>query len=114
MKLLKSVVCFATLAVAFASAADKYTITLSHPATVAGTPLKAGDYKVTVEGEKATISDGKNKVEAAVKVESADRKYNSTAVRYATSREQYMIDEIHVGGTKTKLIFDAGTQTAVR
>ena len=114
MKLLKAVVCFATVAVALASAADKYTITLSHPATVAGTALKAGDYKVSVDGEKATISNGKSSVETAVKVESADRKYSSTAVRYATSGEQYMIDEIHVGGTKTKLVFDSGSQTAVR
>jgi hypothetical protein len=114
MKLMKAVVCFATVAVAFASAADRYTITLSHPATIAGTPLKAGEYKVSVNGEKATISNGKSTVETAVKVESADRKYSSTAIRYATSGEQYMVDEIHVGGTKTKLVFDAGSQTAVR
>jgi hypothetical protein len=114
MKLLKSVVCFATMAVAFASAADKYSITLSHPARIAGTELKAGDYKVTVDGDKATISNGKNKVETAVKVESADRKYDATSIRYATSGEQYMVDEIHVGGTKTKLVFDGGTQATAR
>ncbi len=114
MKMFKAVVCFATVAVAIASAADRYSITLSHPATVAGTALKAGDYKVTINGEKATISNGKSTVEAAVKVENADHKYDSTAVRFATSGETYMLDEIHVGGTKTKLVFDAGSQTATR
>jgi hypothetical protein len=114
MKLLKAVVCFATVAAGLASAADKYTITLSRPATVAGTALKAGDYKVTVDGDKATISNGKSSVQAAVKVENADRKYSSTAVRFATSGEQYTLDEIHVGGTKTKLVFDSGSQAAVR
>ena len=114
MKLMKAVVCFGTLAVAVASAGQRYNVTLSHPTVISGTALKAGDYRVEVDGNKATISNGKSTAEAPVKVEASERKYPATAVRYATAGERYMIDEIHVGGSKTKLVFDSAAQAAVR
>jgi len=114
MKLVRFVVCFGTLAMAFASAAEKYTVTLHQATMVAGTELKAGDYKVEVNGNKAILTRGKKSVEAPVKVENGDQKYSATTVRYATAGGNYQIDEIRVGGTKTKLVFDAGAQASTR
>lgn len=115
MKLFRIVVCFGTLAMAFASAGERYNVTLHQPTLVAGTELKPGDYKIEVKGDKATItSSNKKSVEASVKVENADQKFASTTVRYATAGGNYKIDEIHVGGTKTKLVFDSGEQASAR
>jgi hypothetical protein len=114
MKLVKFAVCFGTFAMAFASAAEHYTVTLHQPTMVAGTELKAGDYKVEINGNKAILTSGKKSVEAPVKVESGDQKFASTTVRYATAGGNYQIDEIRVGGTKTKLVFDSGAQASAR
>ena len=98
---------FATVALAVASAATTYRITLFQPSTVAGTELKAGDYKVTMKDDNtAVISSGKNKVEAAVKTETASEKYSSTTVRYANDAGKYKLQEIRLGGTNTKLVFE--------
>jgi hypothetical protein len=43
-----------------------------------------------------------------------DKKYSSTTVRYGTAGANYSIDEIRVGGTKTRLVFDSGTQASAR
>ena len=52
------------------------------------------------------IKAGKTTVETAgVKVENADRRYSSTVVRYTNGDGRYHIQEIHIGGTKTKLVF---------
>jgi hypothetical protein len=45
-------------------------------------------------------------VEANVKVESAESKFNSTSVRYQNGDGKYRIQEIRLGGTKTKLVFN--------
>jgi hypothetical protein len=115
MKLVKFAVCFGTLAMAFASAGERYNVTLHQTTLVAGTELKPGDYKIEVNGDKATIiSSNKKTVETAVKVENSDQKFANTTVRYATANGSYKIDEIHVGGTKTKLVFDSGEQASAR
>ena len=102
----KILLSFATLALAVASAATSYRITLFQPATVNGTELKPGEYKVTLKENKAVLTSGKTSVEADVKTESADTKFNSTTVRYRTADGKYQVEEIHLGGTNTKLLFE--------
>jgi hypothetical protein len=114
MKLLKFVVCFGAIAVAFASAGERYNVTLHQTTLVSGTQLKPGDYKIEVNGDKATISSGKNSVATPVKVENGDQKFSATTVRYGIAGGNYQIDEIRVGGTKTKLVFDSGAQASAR
>ena len=98
--------CFATLALAVASAASTYHITLFQPSVVAGTELQPGQYKLAVDNNKATIKAGKQSVEANVKIEDADRKFTTTSVRYTNGDGKYHVQEIHIGGTHTKLIFE--------
>lgn len=101
---------FAVLALAVASAADSYKITLFQPSVVGGSELKPGEYKVTVTDNKAVITAGKKSVETAVKVETGDAKYNSTTVRYQTGDGKYKVQEIRLGNTNMKLVFPGGEQ----
>ncbi|HWQ53938.1 MAG TPA: hypothetical protein VN442_09645 [Bryobacteraceae bacterium] len=95
---------FAVFAVAMASA-ETYKVTLFQPSIVEGTELKPGDYRLSVDDTKAVFASGKQSVETRVKVENADQKFSSTTVRYASADGKYSIQEIRVGGTRTKLVF---------
>ncbi len=99
------VLAFGILALAVASA-ENFKVTLSQPSTVKGNQLKAGEYKLNLDNSKLTMVNGKDSVEVAVKVETMDKKYDTTAVRYKTVGEKQLISEIRIGGTKTKLVFD--------
>lgn len=102
----KILLSFATLALAVASAAPSYRITLFQPSLVNGTELKPGEYKVTLDGNKAKITSGKTTVEADVKTETADSKFSSTTVRYRNGDGKYRVQEIRLGGTTTKVVFE--------
>ena len=101
----KFVLAFGILALAVASA-ENYRVTLSQPSTVKGNQLKAGEYRLNLENLKLTMVSGKQSVEVAVKVETMDKKFDSTAVRYTGAGEKQAISEIRIGGTKTKLVFE--------
>jgi hypothetical protein len=100
----KFMILFAVAALAFASA-NTYTVTLFQPSVVNGKELQPGDYKLQVTDNKVVISKGKESVEATVKVENGDQKYSSTAVRYTNGDGKYKLQEIRLGGTKTRLVF---------
>lgn len=93
------------LAVGIASA-KTYSLTLFQPSLVAGTELKPGEYRVEVRDGKVVIRSGKLRVEAPVKVETAEAKFTSTSVRYAGGEGVARIQEIRLGGTNLKLVFD--------
>jgi hypothetical protein len=108
----KITMAFMTAALMVASAAEKHNVTLFQPSFVNGTELKPGEYSVAVDGEKVVISKGKQKVEAAIKVDTADAKFSSTSVRYANADGKYKVQEIRIGGTNRKLVF-AETQSGL-
>ena len=82
-----------------------YSFTLYQPALLGATTLAPGDYKVSVMEEKAVIRNGKIESEAPVKVESGEQRYSATTVRFDNGDGKMHIQEIHIGGTKTKLVF---------
>ncbi len=94
---------FAVLALAVASAASSYNVRFFDSVVVNGTTLKAGEYRVEVNDNKAIIKRGKVVAEAPVKVESNEAKYPSTAVRLVGGTQ---LEEIRVGGTHTRIIFE--------
>lgn len=98
----------AALATVGASAKAKaYTIQIYQPAVLGSMTLAPGEYKVEVDGDKAVVHNGKTEEgEAPVKVEAADTKYNTTTVRFSNGDGKMHIQEIHVGGSKTKLVFN--------
>lgn len=113
---MKSFVSFAgvlALSVAAFAASKTYDVKLSGPAQFGGVQLKAGDYKVKVDGANATFSqEGKNKpVTVPVKLEEGQMKYQYTAVETSGVAGAERIDAIELGGTKTRIEF-AGSGTA--
>lgn len=98
---------FVTVALAVGSAASNvYHIMLAESAWVGGNQLKPGDYKIQMDGNKAVITKGKSVVEAPAKAENADHKYASTQVQINEAGTKARIEEIRVGGTNMRIIFD--------
>ena len=87
--------------------AGHYRITLTEPAVVGDTLLKAGDYRLTLLDTKVTFTPdmGKTSVEATVKVEPQTKKYDDTVVGVSTASGKAVVTEIRLGGTKTRLVF---------
>jgi len=95
---------FAVAGLAVASA-KSYSIDLFQPALLGTTQLAPGHYSVDVTDQKAVVRNGRIHCEAPVKVENMNQKFNTTTVRFANGDGKMHIQEIHVGGTKTKLVF---------
>ena len=101
---------FTTVALVVGSAATTYHVTLFQASVINGTELKPGDYTVEIKNDKAVLSLGKNSTEAPVKVvDDAQQKYRSNVVRYGPESR---VQEIHIGGTKTKLVFTSDAPNA--
>jgi hypothetical protein len=94
------------LAVTAMANAATYTVNLWQTATLNGKELKAGEYKVELNANKARITRGKESVEADVKVENSDQKYSNTSVQYSNGNGKYELREIRLGGTKTRILFN--------
>lgn len=88
-----------------------YNVNLLVKSTVGTTELKPGEYKVEVNDQKATIRQGKLQIESPVKVEESDMKFDTTTVRYGVGDGKSRIQEIRIGGTKTKLVFGMQADT---
>ena len=95
---------FAIAGLAVASA-KSYSIDLFQPAVLGATELAPGHYNVDVNEQKAVVRNGRIHGEAPVKVETMDRKYPTTTVLFNNGDGKMHIQEIHVGGTTTKLVF---------
>jgi len=100
----KLVFSFAVLGLALASA-KSYRVDIYEPAQAGSTELKPGSYEVSVDGQNALIKGAKVSSQSPVKVETVDAKYDATSVKYLVSGGKKQIQEIHLGGTKTKLVF---------
>jgi hypothetical protein len=88
------------------ASARSYTVNLFEAATVGSTELKPGEYKIEVNEQKAVIRKGKVQTESPVKVEEGETKFDNTVVRYVNSADgKVHIQEIRIGGTKTRLVF---------
>jgi hypothetical protein len=99
----KVLIAFATLALTVASAANSFRITLFQDSKFNGTQLKPGEYKIELRENKAVLKQGKIELEATVKVETNSNKYRATSVKYANGSD---IQEIRIGGTATRLVFE--------
>ena len=110
MKITKAVLSLSMLAAGIASAASGYSVTLSDAVWIGGTQLKAGDYKVEMQGDKAVFTAGSKKVaEAPATLGTGDQKYAYTTLSTSSSK----LREIDLGGTKSKIVFAADAEPAV-
>jgi len=89
------------------ASAKTYDIFLNGPAKAGNTELKAGEYRVKVEGSQAVFTDVQSSKTyiAPVKIENNSKKFGSTAVETTNSGDMANIQAIELGGSNTKLEF---------
>jgi hypothetical protein len=100
------------LGISVAYAASSYHVTLYKATTINGTQLKPGDVKLELQGDKVVIKQGKTSVESTVTVENGTNKFAASSVGYVGDSSNNQVQEIRLGGTTTKLVFEAGAKTA--
>jgi hypothetical protein len=93
------------------ASAKTHTITIHNPSNVNGQELAPGNYKVNVEGDKVTITNGKKTLEANAKLEETSEKFTRDSVRYTEEDGKMKVREIRLGGTNTKLVFSPASST---
>ena len=96
--------CISTLAMtalSIASAATPYELTLLDTFSVGKAELKAGDYKVEMQGDKAVFTIGKKTVSVPATLGKADQPFASTVFVSQKSK----LKEIDLGGTQDKIVF---------
>jgi hypothetical protein len=95
--------CLSTLAAGIAIAAEPYNILLTDTFSVGKAELKAGDYKVEMQGDKAVFTNGKKTVAVPATLAKTEQTFDSTVV--VSQRTQ--LREIDLGGTQEKIVFAA-------
>lgn len=101
------------IAIGAAYAASSYHVTLYKPTTVNGTQLKPGDVKVELQGDKVILKQGKTSVESNVTVQNGAQKFVDSTVSYNGDSSNNQVQEIRLGGTTTKILFESGAKPAV-
>ncbi len=106
MKKLFAIAALAVLAVAMANA-KSYGIVISSPVKAGDVQLKAGEYKLKVEGTTAvfTNTQSSQSFSTTVKVETNPQKFSETRVQTTKQGDADVIQEIDLGGSNTKLAF---------
>jgi hypothetical protein len=107
----KALLAIFALGLSVAYAASSYHVTLYKSTNVNGTELKAGDYKLEIQGNKAVFKQGHTTAESTVRVENGEQKFLSTSVGYEGNSAN-QIQEIRIGGTTVKLLFDQDGKAA--
>jgi hypothetical protein len=110
--LTKFVVAFCLLALAAAVAGGipakgpTYHVMIAEPSTVNGVLLKAGQYRLTLNANKATFVLGKESHEVAVEIEENTKKFSDNQIMFDRKNDQNVVKVIYLGGTKTSLVFN--------
>lgn len=92
-------------AASLVASGNTYKVNVLEDTTLNGKQIKAGDYKIELDGNTATLKRGKEVVAVPAHTEQAQTKYQSTAIKYVNNA----IEEIHIGGTTTKIVFSGET-----
>ncbi|MGP8244241.1 MAG: hypothetical protein ACLQVN_06950 [Bryobacteraceae bacterium] len=108
---MKKLLLTSALALSFlslASAAKVYEIILSSPTKVGNVQLKAGQYRLKINGGNAvfTAVETSKSFTTPVKVENTDQRFEETIVDTSVTDGTAKVKDIQLGGSKTKLSFD--------
>jgi hypothetical protein len=104
----KALVSLLFLGLGLAYAGSSYRVDLYRSTVVNGTEFKAGECKVELHDNKLVFKQGKISAETTVKIETNSTKFPSTTVGYVGEGPGNELQEIRLGGTTTKLIFEQG------
>ncbi len=109
---MKKLTIFVLLFALAAFAASKaYHVTFDSNAWIGATAVKAGDYKVSVEGDKATLKSGKTVIEVPAKLMTAEHAFVITGVVVTTVDGKPQVKEIQIGGTTDRIVFVSAIPT---
>lgn len=87
--------------------AKTYELTLTTLTKAGSVQLKPGQYTLKIQGTSATFTDVNNSKSftTPVKVQESDKKFDDTKVQSTKDGDTERIEEIDLGGSKTKLGF---------
>jgi len=96
-----------TLASMSLLSAKTYDIMVSSTTKAGSIELKPGQYKLSFNGGNATFTDvnSSKTYTTPVKVQEGDKKFDTTQMETTKQGETEVIQEIDLGGSKTKLGF---------
>jgi hypothetical protein len=97
---------FLSLALVSAFAASSGRVTLFNESSVDGKTLEPGDYKVELKDSGVVLKHHKDTVELPGRIETTDKKFRTSTVRYKNQNE---IQEIWLGGTNKKIVFNGNS-----
>jgi hypothetical protein len=106
--ILAGILVFSTLSIAGTKTSAKtYELTLAAPTKAGSVQLKAGQYLLKVNGDNATFIDvdTDKSVTTPVKVETTDKKFESTRVDANKDGNIDVLKDIELGGSKMKIEF---------
>ncbi len=113
---IRSLLWTAALAISSFTAANakSYDIMLSEKSMAGPVELKAGEYKVKVEGSNAifTSMDSNRSFTVPVKIEEGTEKFDQTAVQSQNTGAEPRLTTIELGGSHTKLQFGQENPTS--
>jgi hypothetical protein len=101
MKFMKLAFGVTVVALGFASAASTHSVDIKHSVTIGSTQLPAGQYRVEMEGDKATFKSGKTVIEVPATLGKNDHKYGTNGIVTDGAK----LIEIDLGGTTEKIVF---------
>jgi len=107
MKLTRLALAFSVFALGVGVAASSHHVTVYSPVWVGATELKPGDYNVQVENGKAVFKGKKDTVEVPAKMESANSKFQFTALSTENRGGKVKLNEIELGGTNSKIVIES-------
>jgi len=104
---IRSLILFAALGLSVAGA-KTYDITLDSAAKAGSVELKAGKYSLQLmEDSKVRFTSATGQtVETSAKLSTVEKKFSSTQIDLKQNNGTALIDEIDLGGTKTKIQFE--------
>jgi hypothetical protein len=105
-EMLKRLASIALLGVSLASA-KSYTITISQLCQAGGVQLKPGQYTLKVDGPTVVLVDSRgNRIETAAKIETAERKFDQTAIVISRADGTARLQSIALAGSKSRVVFE--------
>jgi hypothetical protein len=89
------------------ASAKSFDVVLGAPTMAGNVQLKAGEYKLKIEGSQAVFTDAESSKSftVPVKVENADKKFDQTTVETTSQNGMDNIRVIDLAGSTTKLEF---------
>jgi hypothetical protein len=89
------------------ASAKSYTINISDPASAGSVELKAGEYRLKLDGTQVVLIDKAGKqIDTTAKVETAEHKFDQTSISISKADGANRIISIQLGGSTNRVVFE--------